>query len=191
MNNKTIFAVMLIMSVFAVSTVLASYDDNGYSCNGYCDTAYQIRPGNQINFQIPHFECCECNEWDFDCDCPVGDYCTNGDILRKQLILEDVADCGGSAVADINVFNYMGLDNVEIKLRIDHLFPRGAVYNVYLIDEDTGYILDMGVFRTNKAGRGYLNFDQKVPDFTQFDALVVEFDGEPVFVGDLTDFCDN
>ena len=137
-----------------------------------------ITVGNQINNQIPHFTCCKCIPSQCNgTDCCKGDFCMSGDILRKHLTFMPASDycgvnCSFHAEADINVYNYNGLDNANINIRVDKLYPRGEVFTAWLVDSsDPLQNIKLGEFRSNFMGRGVINFQQNIDDFTIFDKI--------------------
>ena len=146
MKQKKFLAVFLLVLVAGMSVISAS-------------VSYQIRPGNQINEQIPHFEYLT-NKG----------ICKTGDTFSKHLDLTKVANVNGSAEADINAYNYDERDRVRINLRSMRLMPK-TVYTVWIMNSNTSMYL--GEFKTNSAGRGVFNFKQQMNDFTIFDKIVV------------------
>jgi hypothetical protein len=197
--KKLIYLTALVMVSLLVMGVSAlpcnqCYDKNTNN-QKICETTYQIRSPNTINNQMPKFECCACLAACPGCPC-VGDYCKKGDQLKKHVKLTDLsctgaASCNLDAEADITVYNYNGLDNTKVVLRVNHLFPRNAVFTASLVDTAVGgETLKIGEFRTNYMGRGYVYFQQNVNDFNKFDKLVVtDSMGITVAEADLTFKC--
>jgi len=183
MIKKTyiMIAFIAIAAILVVSVVSAmSFDDlmknrkQMHPANS-CQVSNQIRPGNQINFQIPHFVCCKCDENEtMPCNCdPVctGNNCMHGDILRKHLNFMNMSECGAMGEGDINVYNYNGLDRTKIVLRLSHL-PRNSAFTAWLM-YNNGDSLSLGMLKSNMAGRASLSFSQIVSDFNSFDSIVI------------------
>lgn len=183
-------AALLITAIFITLLVSSSVYAWPWQPNT-CRTSYQIRPGNQINFQIPHFVCCQCNEHNEDCECGndlcLGNSCKHGDMLSKHITLIDEQECGAHAESDISVYNYNGLDKLKLVLRASGL-PKNKVFTAWLVYADGGS-LNIGKFRTNLAGRGQLTFNQKMLDFNSFDRIVVMSNGVEYLSGNLNFKC--
>lgn len=161
MKKKRYTTTMLvIIALFLVSLVSASKLVN--TCGIYS----QIRPGNQINSQAPHFICCD------------GDICKEGNGLRKRVNLEDIQNYGADGQADINVYNYNGLDKLNIVLRTNGL-PKNQLFTAWILQGDNSRS-KLGAFKTNSMGRGHLAFTQTLSgDFNKYHTIVVEW-GDPI-----------
>lgn len=180
----------ILIFVFLISTVSA-WEDEEWDWNDYdnndnsCRTSYQIRPGNQINMQIPHFWCCDC-EGD-----GCGVKCKMGDQYSEHLTLTNVQDCEeecqGYGEADINAFNYDGRDRTKITLRLSDL-KYNEVYTVWLISEYGS--LYLGEFKTNSVGRGFFVHKMQFEDFTVYDKLVIKHGNKWIF-RDFLNPCNN
>ena len=182
-----ILGMLIVLSMLAISAVSAetmqkidpmNHVTSALANVNTCNTAYQIRPGNQINNQIPHFTCCKCIPAQCNgTDCCKGDFCSSGDTLRKHITLTPAIDyCGANCSfhgeADINVYNYDGLDNVNINLRIDKLYPRNEVFTAWLVDDlDQTQTMKIGEFRSNFMGRGVVNYQGNLDNFSIFDGI--------------------
>ena len=151
---------LVIIVLFLVSLVSASKLVNT------CGIYHQIRPANQINPLTPHFTCCD------------GDICKVGTGLRKHVNLEDVQNYGAYGQADINVYNYNGLDKLKIVLRTNGL-PKNQLFTVWILQGDNSRS-KLGAFKTNSMGRGSLVFTQTLSgDFNKYHTIVVEW-GDPI-----------
>ena len=151
---------MVLVFVAGVSVVSAS-------------VSYQIRPGNQINQQIPHFQ--YMND---------RGLCMSGDIFVQHMVLDRVSGTG-TAEADINAYNLDDRDRVRIVLRTMNLMPK-TVYTVWMTDSMNMYI---GEFKTNSNGRGTFTFKQQMEDFTTFNDLVIMKGSTVVFSGPFDNIC--
>lgn len=146
-----------------------------------CKTFYQGRPLNQINFQIPHFVCCQCNDENCGCneDSCSGNICYRGDAIRKKfnlLVASEycTANCSFSGQADVNVYNYRGLDKFSINLRVNNLFPKKGTFSVWLVDSiDQSKTQRLGAFATNQNGNGYFSARKTLEDVSIFDGIKI------------------
>lgn len=160
--NKKIFSIftLSVIILFIVSFVSASKYYNT------CEIYNAIKPGNQINEQKPHFMCCK------------GNICKLGDGLRKHVNLQDIQDYGAFGEADINVYNYNGLDKLKIVLRTSGL-PKNQLFTAWILQGDNSRS-KIGAFKTNSMGRGQLVFTQTLSgDFNKYHTIIVEW-GDPI-----------
>lgn len=143
-----------------------------------CLVSKQIRSANTMDGSQPKFRCNQCVQDCPTCPCKT-DFYKVGDILNKHVNLLPSSSwcppcgCFFDAEADISVYNYKGLDNTRITLRVNHLYPAGGVFTAWLVDTSVtpNDKLNLGSFTTNYMGRGTLVYRQNLPDFNKYDTL--------------------
>lgn len=194
MKQRIYFLMITLVISLLLVTVISAQCCDRYNTNNkrVCQTSYQIRPGNQINEQFPHFKCCKCVSEPCECECS-GENCKTGDRMSKHIVLTRTDDCGtnckGSAESDINVYNYNERDKVGIVLRTMNLMPRNTVYTVWLVNSNNDSNLYLGEFKTNRNGRATFTFKQQMEDFSVYEQLVVMNGDNEVLMGNLDFKC--
>lgn len=160
MKKRANVVLVLAIIVFLSSPAFAIESFN--TCNVY----NQINSVNRLGIQNQHFTCCQ------------NGICKSGNGLRRHINLEDMEKIGAHGQADINVYNYNGLDRAKIVLRTEGL-PKNQVFTVWMIQGDN-IRSKLGNLKTNFMGRGQLTFSQQyVSDFNNYHTIVVEW-GDPV-----------
>jgi hypothetical protein len=63
---------------------------------------------------------------------------------------------------------------VTVRIRVSSLPKKaGRVYDAWLVDNETGGSLNLGVFNTDKKGRGQLTVNRTMNNLYQYDRLVI------------------
>jgi hypothetical protein len=115
--------------------------------------------------------------------------------MRLNVYLNDVSGSGAEAVARVTGAERGGLDRVNVAMRVTDLQPvDGRVFEVWFVDEDSGYKLSLGGFNTNSRGRANFRFRQHLVNAIIYDKILItsepRHDSDPnpdevLLVGDL------
>ncbi|MEK6891447.1 MAG: CHRD domain-containing protein [Nanoarchaeota archaeon] len=66
------------------------------------------------------------------------------------------------------------MDNVRVNFDVDNLYnDDDELFEVWIVDLDSGYKLSVGSFSTNENGRESFSFTQKIVNFKIYDMIVV------------------
>ncbi len=89
--------------------------------------------------------------------------------------LNDVKGGSSSGIAWLDFSSSRsGPEKAKIRITTYCLEPEGEeVFEGWLKDEDTGYMLSLGAFSTTRRGEGELKFEQKETNFKIYDKLVI------------------
>ena len=165
--KKIIYSIALLFAVAILAAGVFAVNTNNQTI---CQVSHLFM-SNPAGPQNPKFTCC--NSWG---------YCMWGDHLQKHLTLMAAPDYMAAnpnwtfdGEAAINVYNYQMMDNTNIVLRINHLFPAGGIFSAWLVDDnDQTQNVMLGMFSTNYMGRGILVFQQNLDDINKFDGIQIK-----------------
>ncbi len=97
-------------------------------------------------------------------------------ISLENLVFTNLNSSDSSGTASIISVRSVnsGLDNVRINVELDNLeLISDNVYEVWLVDLDSGYKLSLGSFISNTNGYNSFSFRQKINGFRVYDKLVI------------------
>lgn len=110
-------------------------------------------------------------------------------VKARDVSLTDMTNGSATGMLDIQSAPRDGVDNVRIDVDVRGLpMHANEVYEGWLVDSESGYMLSLGTLMTNQQGRGRFDFNQKQPNFLVYDHFVItrepQYDTDPT-AGDV------